>query len=206
METWILRSHADGTITLEQQIPSGTLDQGWVWVDVLVGDEDTDELVDLTTGLDFDALAVRDAVDDVDLPKLDDFGHHLLLILHGLRDDRVQTYELDCFVTNRYLVTVRRIHSPALDVLWDRVQDSPGLAGGGVDELAARLADVLTRRLLAVMDAFDDRTEELVAKALEAHPDLVAELTACAATSRPFGVSSIHSGRCSTSSATALRR
>lgn len=173
-----MRSLADGTIRLEPQLPSEAVHQGWIWVDVLVGDEDTAELVELTTGLELDGLAVLDAVDDFDLPKLDDFGHHLLVILHGLRDDRVQSYEVDCFLTSRYLVTVRRSHSPALDALWDRVVDSPGLAGGSVDELLARLADVLTRRLLAVMDAFDARTEDLVHKALEAHPDLVAELTA----------------------------
>ncbi len=178
METRILRSVGDGSVVAEPSIPTDDIDQGWVWVDILVGDHETAELVELTAGLDFDALAVRDAVDDLDLPKLDDFGHHLLLVLHGLRQERVETYEVDCFAKSRFLLTVRRIHSPALDALWHRVQDSPELARGGVDELLARLADVLTRRLLAVMDAFDDRTEDLIAKALAAAPDLVADLTA----------------------------
>lgn len=137
-----------------------------------------EELVALTTGLQFDALAVRDAIDDLDLPKVDDFGHHLLVILHGLRDDRVETYELDCFVTERHLVTVRRLPSPALDALWARLQESSELATGGVDQLVARLADVLTRRLLSVLDAFDDRVDELIDKALTADAELLAELTA----------------------------
>jgi len=178
METRILRSDGDGRVLLETQLPSGHLDQGWIWVDVHVGEDDTEELIELTTGLELDGLAVRDAIDEVDLPKLDDFGHHLLVILHGLRDDRVETYEIDCFVTGRSLLTVRRLHSPALDALWNRVQESAVLASGGVDELLARLADVLTRRLLAVLDAFDDRTNELIHKALAADAQLVAELTA----------------------------
>jgi magnesium transporter len=178
METRILRSDGDGKVSYEPQLPSGHLDQGWIWVDVLVGEDDTKELIELTTGLELDGLAVRDAIDEVDLPKLDDFGHHLLVILHGLRDDRVETYEIDCFVTGRSLVTVRRLHSPALDALWNRVQESAILASGGVDELLARLADVLTRRLLAVLNAFDDRTNELIQKALAADAQLVAELTA----------------------------
>ena len=167
----------DGTTTLESQLPQ-EFDGGWTWVDVLVGDGDIEELVSLTTGLRLDTLAVRDAVDDRDLPKVDDFGHHLLVILHGLRDDRVETYELDCFVTTHYLVTVRRLPSPALEALWTRIQESPELALGGVDELVARLADVLTRRLLAVADAFDERVEGLIDKALAADAQLLAELTA----------------------------
>jgi hypothetical protein len=31
--------------------------------------------------VDFDAVAIRDAVDEFDLAKVDDFGHHLLVIL-----------------------------------------------------------------------------------------------------------------------------
>ena len=44
--------------------------------------------------------------------------------------------------------------------------------------MLALVADVLTRRLLSVLDAFDDRIEELVVQALRADPDLLEELTA----------------------------
>jgi len=178
METRILVAPGDGTTVLESQLPPEEPYAGWVWVDVLVCDADLEELVDLTAGLRLDAVALRDAVDDIDLPKVDDFGHHLLVILHGLRDDRVETYELDCFAAERHLVTVRRLPSPALEALWSQIQERPELALGGVDELVARLADVLTRRLLAVVDAFDERVDGLVEKALGADPHLLAELTA----------------------------
>jgi magnesium transporter len=167
---------SDGTTSLEAEM--GVPDAAWVWVDILADSADTDGLVELTADLEFDTLAVRDAIDDFDLPKLDDFGHHLLVVLHGLRDDRVETYEVDCFMTSRYLVTMHRVPSPAIDALWHRLQDSYELGSGGVDELAARIADVLTRRLLAVLDAFDNQVEELVDKALAADGDLLGELTA----------------------------
>jgi magnesium transporter len=172
-----MRSDGTGGLSIETSIPE-TVDSGWVWIDVVVADGDVDDLVALTTRLDFDGMAVRDAVEDLDVPKVDDFGHHLLVILHGLRDDRVGTYEVDCFMTSHHLVTVHQASSPAIDALWIRLQDSPELAHGGVDELLGRIADVLTRRLLAVLDAFDERSDELVDKALAADPGLVAELTA----------------------------
>jgi magnesium transporter len=96
----------------------------------------------------------------------------------SLRDDAVSTYEIDCFVRDNRLVTIRRSRSPAVDAIWDQLAHSPALGSGGVDELTARLADVLTRRLVAVLDAFDDRFEELVERALAADPGIVSEVTA----------------------------
>ena len=44
--------------------------------------------------------------------------------------------------------------------------------------MTARLADVVTRRLLAVLDVFDDRNEELIARALNADPLVLGEVAA----------------------------
>ena len=44
--------------------------------------------------------------------------------------------------------------------------------------MLALLAEALTRRLLSVLDAFDERVEELSMRALQAHPDLLEDLTA----------------------------
>lgn len=150
----------------------------WSWIDLEVDDPVETELSDIATRLELDPLAIRDAVDEYDLPKVDDFGHNLLVVLHGLRDDVVDTYEVDCFLTADSLVTVHSPGAPALDALWDQAQHSPQLASGGPDQLLARLADVLTRRLLAVMDLFDDRSEDLIGLALAADPGLLGELTA----------------------------
>ena len=125
-----------------------------------------------------DALSVRDAVEEHDLPKVDDFGHHLVVVLHGLRDDQVATYEVDCFVDDRYLVTVHRAGSTAIDTIWDQVPHSRALASGSADELLARLADVMTRRLMGVLDAFDRTSDDLIVKALEADDRLLGELLA----------------------------
>ena len=178
METRILRSTGDGTVSVETGLPDAAPADGWAWIDVMVGPDDIADLVALTDGLNLDAVAVRDAVDDLDFPKFDDFGHHLLVILHGVRDDRVETYEVDCFMTEQHLVTVHRASSPSLDAVWRRIQDSPRLARGGVDQLLARITDVLTRRLLAVVDAFDEVADTLIEKALTADARLLPDLTA----------------------------
>ena len=79
------------------------------------------------------ALAVRDAVEDIDLPKVDDFGSFLLVVLHALDDERIETYELDCFLSERRLVTIHDQRSASIDALWDGVLGRPELASGGPD-------------------------------------------------------------------------
>ena len=151
---------------------------GWSWIDIEAADADIEDLVVLGAGLGLDALALRDAVEDLDLPKVDDFGTSVLVIIHALAEGRVETYELDCFLTERHLVTVRRQFSPSIEVLWNGIQQRPELASGGPDEVLARLSDVVTRRLVSLLDVFDDRNEELVLLALRAAPTFLGEITA----------------------------
>ena len=153
-------------------------ESGWVWIDITAGPDDTDELADLAEQMGLDALAVRDAVEDIDLPKVDDFGSFLLVVLHALDDERIKTYELDCFLSGRRLITIHDQRSPSIEALWDGVLGRPELASGDPDEALARLADVATRRLVCVLDVFDDRNEELIQLALQADPDFLLEITA----------------------------
>lgn len=178
METRAL-SASDGVVTpVAAHNPSAPTD-GWLWVDITVGRDDVTELIEFASEYELDPIAVRDAVDDFDLPKLDDFGSHLLAIIHGLANDRIASYEIDCFLTmDHTLITVHESESPSIDMLWEQVQRSRQLASGGADDLLARLADVATRRFLAVIDEFDDRVETLIDRALTADPTVVADVTA----------------------------
>ncbi len=153
-------------------------DARWVWIDITASAEDTEELVAFTNPLGLDALAVRDAVLDFDLPKTDDFASSVLVIFHGLAAGRVATYELDCFLTDNHLVTIHREPSPSVDALWEGIQRRAELAAGGPDHVLARLADVLTRRLVTVLDVFDLRIDALIGSALRADQSLLHDVTA----------------------------
>ncbi len=158
--------------------PFGEVETGWVWIDVEAGHGDFDELSELIEHLGLESLALRDALEDRDLPKVDDFGHSSLVVLHGLADDEVAMYELDCFLTADHLVTIHRHPSPAVDVLWDGGQRRSELGSGGAGEFLGRLADVVTRRLMYVLDTFALRAEELTDLALRADPAFLGEITA----------------------------
>lgn len=153
-------------------------DDGWIWLDVTIK-EGAEEAIEVAAALGLDELAVRDAVEDHDLPKVDDFADHLLVILHGLREDAVVTYELDCFITDkRQLITMHYGYSPSVEALWSMAPKHPELLTGTPGELLARLADISTRRFISVLDLFEDRAEDLVASALAADPSLIGEVTA----------------------------
>lgn len=161
-----------------EKVPEDRASDSWVWVDLSITDTTNDEAFALAKSLGLDPLAFRGAVEDTDLSKVDDLGDQLVVVLHGLRESEVDTYDLHCFIKPGLLVTVADHGSPAIDALWSRVQKSSQLSNGGVDELVARLADVLTRRLLLVLGAFEDRIDDLVVMALAADDELLEELTA----------------------------
>jgi len=151
---------------------------GWLWIDVDADSDDTSQLTSLTQTMGLDPLAVRDAIEDVDLPKVDDFGESLLVIMHALGDERGETYELDCFLTSNRLVTVHRRRSPSIEAVWHAAQTRSDIAAGGPDEMLARLADVVTRRLLSVLEVFESRNDDLIDLALTADTGFLSELTA----------------------------
>jgi magnesium transporter len=152
-----------------------------VWVDIVAVEADLPAVLDLVSQYGLDRLAVRDAVLDIDMPKVDDFGDDLLVVLHSVNAatmTTVATYEVDCFLTRRHLITIRSGPSETIDALWNQAQTRPDLARLTVDELAAVLSDLMSRSLLAVLEAFDDRVEELIGKALRADSTLLEDLTA----------------------------
>ena len=181
MHTRVLEDNHDGSAQLAElrrTLPIESSSTNWVWIDIEARPDDIDELLHLVDDLGLDSLSVRDAVEDFDLPKVDDFGSFLLVILHGLGEERIEATEVDCFLTDRHLITIRREPSPSVDVLWDGVQRRAELAGDGADSLLARLADVVTRRLLSVLDVFDRRAEDLIGLALTADQAFLGEITA----------------------------
>ncbi len=150
----------------------------WTWIDI-ERESDEEAPPDWFPVLGIDELAAHDAFNELDLPKYDDFGGHALLVLHGLRDDQgFDTYELDCFLTPDALVTVHRGPAPSVDALRSAAESHPSLLAGGSGEVVARLADGVTRRLLAVVDAFDLRVDDMIEQALAADRQLLNDVAA----------------------------
>jgi magnesium transporter len=89
---------------------------GFVWVDLPVGDPDTERVLSDVFG--FHPRAVQDCLERNALPKVHVYRDHVLVVLHAPETGRaghVHYLELDQLVGSRYLVTVHGPVNPAVD-------------------------------------------------------------------------------------------
>jgi len=157
---------------LEDHHQTGSL----VWLDCEI--TDADELDRLGERMSFDPAAIEDILDIEQLPKFDDYDDHVFVVLHALTSegDRVDTIELDCFISDRLLVTVHAKPIPSIDWLWNAVQAHPHLASRGADELFGELIEVVGRRYFEVVNAIEARIDDVADLALSAHPSVLGEI------------------------------
>jgi magnesium transporter len=148
----------------------------FVWLDV--AERNAEYLDELGERFGFDPAAIEDVLDIEQLPKFDDYGDHLFVVLHalGTDEDRLDTNEVDCFLTASLLVTVRAAPVVGLDWLWEAVQAHPHMAEHGSDELFGQLAEAIGRRYIEVIDAIESRVDASADAALSADPDVLAEV------------------------------
>ena len=135
-----------------------------LWIDLQAPtDEEYEEV--LVQLFQFHPLAVEDVISDIHVPKLDDYGRYLFLVLHtlGIGDERmdIHTYEMDIFLGANYLVTIHDEPRPTIDKLWiPDYHREGGLARGP----AYVLYDVLDQQVDAyvpLLERLDERLEEL---------------------------------------------
>ncbi len=149
----------------------------WIWVDLADAGADLVNAVAHEFGLD------RTVVDDVFgmelLPKLDDQGDHLYVVLHDLvpHEDRIDTREVDAIVTDRALITVHDGELDGVERLWVQVQRSRDSEGElDPSHLLGHLAEIVGRRFLEVVIELDRRLDDLSDRALTADAAVLAEV------------------------------
>ena len=162
------RAYRDGVV-LAEGFPSTELSdylqqEGTVvWLDL--EDPDHDDLAVIIEELGLHPLAVDDAVNDRQRPKLDRYDDHAFLNMYQVRLDadtgQLTTSEVAAFITARALVTVRK--DPGLDLreLLDRWDDTADQADQGVPYLLHGLLDVVVDGHFAVVQDLDDAIEQL---------------------------------------------
>ncbi|MCH7789551.1 MAG: hypothetical protein IH940_08930, partial [Acidobacteria bacterium] len=104
---------------------------GWAWLDVTAPERVYLDEIQRILGL--DESGIEDVLDIELLPKIEDFGDHLLVILHALvtRGDRVDTAEMDVMLTDKVVVTLHHERLASVDVLWDVAQHPEAVPGLG---------------------------------------------------------------------------
>ncbi len=134
-----------------------------VWADLVNPDHET--LCQLAEELSLDPHAVEDAMSHNERPKATRYATHLFLTANSLRLDdemKLQVGRVSAFATRHAFVTVR-LDGETVDIddvvhRWDENSD---LMKFGPGALMHGLLDEIVDRYFDVMDALDDKVEEL---------------------------------------------
>jgi magnesium transporter len=160
------RAYLDGKVVAEGfdvALVSDHLDDGHiVWLDL--EKPTVEDLRVITEELGLHPLAVEDAVAEHQRPKLDSYENHLFLsaLVARLSDSsELSLHEVDAFITDRALVTVRKSDSIGVEHLTHRWDGAPKNAGSGVGFLLHGLLDLIVDGHFATVQVLDEQLDSL---------------------------------------------
>ena len=134
-----------------------------IWVD-LCGPS-RDQLHELADELGLHELAVEDALEPHQRPKLDHYATHSFLSCHAVRVDaeagRLEETEIDAFISARWLITVRKDDKFDIDPVVQRWDRSPDLLVHGVGFLLYGLLDVIVDGYFDAVQCFDEYYDQV---------------------------------------------
>jgi len=134
-----------------------------VWVDFCNPSKEL--LYELAAELGLHELAVEDALEPHQRPKLDMYATHSFLSCHAVRVDvanaELVTTEIDSFINARYLITVRKDDGFPMEPVLKRWDRSSEMLDHGVGFLLYGLLDVVIDGYFDTVQAFDDYYDEV---------------------------------------------
>ena len=134
-----------------------------VWVDL--SGPTSDQIHELTAELGLHELAVEDALEPHQRPKLDRYTTHMFLSCHAVHVDvdggSLDETEVDAFINERWLITVRKNDGFPIDPVLERWDRSPDLAVLGVSFLLYGLLDTVVDSYFDTVQAFDAYYEKV---------------------------------------------
>lgn len=134
-----------------------------LWAEADVSGITHEEVALIAEEFNLDPLAVEDASEFRQRPKLDDFDQHLFVVFHELDEvnDQLEATQIACFVGDRFVLT---LHAGAGRIIekaksrWSkderRLEEEPGY-------LVYTLLDVLVDDFETIVDGLDDEIERL---------------------------------------------
>lgn len=164
----ILYRHRSGTILTDlaqDQLANAIRDsQARIWIDLFAPTDEESNLI-LRQLYHFHPLAVEDAVNDIHLPKVDDYGNYLYLVFHtvNLGDERmdVHTDEVDVFLGANYLITLHDAPRSSIDRLWNSENHQQHGLSRGPAFLLYELIDRQVDTYTPLIDHFETQIELL---------------------------------------------
>jgi magnesium transporter len=164
----VICRHVDGSV--EVNAPVDTLPAllanaaNAVWVDMQTS-SDIEYRQVLEGVFHFHPLAIEDAITDLHVPKLDDYGAYLYLVFHtvslGEEPMDIDTEEVDVFLGANYLVTIHEDMRRSIERCWNAAHHVEAGLARGPAMLLYELLDSQIDTYMPIIDAFEEQMEKL---------------------------------------------
>ncbi len=141
------------------------LEEGLLWVDLFDEPREHCEQI-LLEHFGFHPLAVEDAFEESQIPKVDDWEDYLYIVLDGVEwigdeEEQIRIPELDIFLGRHYVVTYHPSPVKALDRVWAAAQRDYRMLKNGADHLLYRLAHEQAMEAMNVIENIDELLDHL---------------------------------------------
>ena len=139
--------------------------KGLLWVDF--ASEPEDSCLPILQGFGFHPLAIDDALQETHVPKLDDWGNYLYIVLNYMVVSENGEYwetevdELDIFLGENYIVTHHDLPVPAIDETWEACDRDPRNIQDGADHLLYKITDNLVADYMPAVEKIDATIDEI---------------------------------------------
>jgi magnesium transporter len=141
-----------------------------VWV--ALADPDAAELARMQHEFGLHPLAVEDALSGGQRPKIEEYGDSLFVVLHTLETapEELRTGELDVFVADRYVLTVRRRTAQGFAEVRARCEREPELLRLGAGYVLYAVMDAVVDRYFPVLDTLEGELDVLEERIFDLDP------------------------------------
>lgn len=155
---------ADGQIKTDIQVseylnaiqdPSSLL-----WIDIFSEPKHVAENILLDT-FSFHPLAVADALDEIHIPKVDDWGKYLYLVLKATNsettlDKQIETEEIDIFLGKNFIITYHNHSLAVVDRIWETHQKDERFLRKGSIQILYNLMDEIATEYISLAENIDE--------------------------------------------------
>jgi magnesium transporter len=136
-----------------------------IWVDLFQDSAEESRCV-LTEIFDFHPLSVDDALVEMHVPKIDDWGNYLYMSLVAVSpeqplDDIDKSIELDLFLGVNFIVTYHQEELDAVNLVWNNLMRNESHLQRGSKYILYQIIDELANQYMEMIDILDMRVEEI---------------------------------------------
>lgn len=150
-------SHLDEVVTLLNN------SQSLIWVDL--DDESIEESRHILADIfKFHSLSIDDALVEIHIPKIDDWGDYLYMALVAIDPDQPledidKSLELDIFIGKNFIVTYHPEEIHSVNLVWHNALRDERQLQRGSNYLVYQIMDELANEYMSMIDRLDMRVE-----------------------------------------------